>query len=108
MQNSIGLKFGHALAKFAQRVAILSSSFTSFAFTKYRRAQIALVLDLCCFCMALICRFIRLLFVNLFIYSCYQFLFSSFKPSGGFVSLLLFVRGEIPARRTAIYRLSFR
>ena len=80
MQNSIGLKFGHALANFAF-ASILSSSFTSFAFTKYRRAQIALVLDLCCFCMALICRFIRLLFVNFFIYSCYQFIFPSFKPS---------------------------
>ena len=54
MQNSIGLKFRHAPAKFAQRVAVLSSSFTSFAFTKYRRAQITLILDLCCFCFLII------------------------------------------------------
>ena len=73
MQNSIGLKFGHALAKFAQRVAVLNSSFTPFAFIKYRWAQIAFILDLCCFCMALICCFIPLLFVNLFIHSCYSF-----------------------------------
>ena len=49
-KNSIGLKFGHALAKFAQRVAVLNSSFTPFAFIKYRWAQIAFILDLCCFC----------------------------------------------------------
>ena len=48
MQNSIGLKFGHALANFAF-ASILSSSFTSFAFIKYRGDQIAFILDLCCF-----------------------------------------------------------
>ena len=75
-KNSIGLKFRHTPAKFAQRVAVLSSSFTLFTFTKYRRVQIALVLDLCCFCMALICCFIQLLFGIFFILliSCYPLL----------------------------------